>query len=133
MNRSAIVTTAALCVFLANMVQADDAPPRRPGVLVRLFNIGRNMRALPEMVRGQTPNDVRTAATIDLRGERGDFGAFSDFFLTEIVGSIEIVRAGAHTFLSFGFEDGRRLAISVEVRRERGESFSPLRGLLRQC
>jgi len=43
------------------------------------------------------------------------------------------VSAGAHTFLSFGFEDGRRLAISVEVRRERGESFSPLRGLLRQC
>ena len=43
------------------------------------------------------------------------------------------LRAGAHTFLSFGFKDGRHVAISVEVRRERGESFSPLRGMLRQC
>ncbi|MCH8251836.1 MAG: DUF1080 domain-containing protein, partial [Planctomycetes bacterium] len=114
MNRSAIVATAALCVFFANMVQADDAPPRRPGVLVRLFDIGLNMNALPEMVRGQTPNDVRTAATIDLRGERGDFGAFSDFFLTEIVGSIEIVRAGAHTFRLIS-DDGSKLFIDGKL------------------
>jgi len=40
--------------------------------------------------------------------------------------------AAAHTFLVFGFEDGERLAISVEVRREREESYSPLKGLLRQ-
>ncbi|MFT5324524.1 MAG: large-conductance mechanosensitive channel [Planctomycetaceae bacterium] len=40
--------------------------------------------------------------------------------------------AAAHTFLIFGFEDGERLAISVEVRREREESYTPLKGLLRQ-
>lgn len=44
----------------------------------------------------------------------------------------ENVEAAAHTFLIFGFEDGERLAISVEVRRERGESYSPLKGMLRQ-
>lgn len=44
----------------------------------------------------------------------------------------ENVEAAAHTFLIFGFEDRERLAISVEVRRERGESYSPLKGLLRQ-
>ncbi len=38
----------------------------------------------------------------------------------------------AHTFLSFGFADDDYLAISVEVRKERDESFSPLKGLLRQ-
>ena len=43
------------------------------------------------------------------------------------------VKAAAHTFLIFGFEDGERLAISVEARRERTESYSPLKGLLRQC
>jgi hypothetical protein len=37
----------------------------------------------------------------------------------------------AHTFLSFGF-GGEYVAISVEIRKERGETFSPLRGLLRQ-
>lgn len=37
----------------------------------------------------------------------------------------------AHTFLSFGFENGEYIAISVEIRKEVGESFSPLKGLLR--
>lgn len=41
-------------------------------------------------------------------------------------------RGPAHTLLSFGFADGQYLAISVELRKERGESFSPLMGLLRQ-
>lgn len=41
-------------------------------------------------------------------------------------------RGPAHTFLSFGFGDGRYVAISVEIRKEQGESFSPLLGLLRQ-
>lgn len=42
------------------------------------------------------------------------------------------VPGGAHTFLTFGWEDGRHLAVSVEVRRERGETFHPLRGLYRR-
>lgn len=41
-------------------------------------------------------------------------------------------RGPAHTFLSFGFGNGEYVAISVEIRKEQGESFSPLRGLLRQ-
>ncbi len=41
-------------------------------------------------------------------------------------------RGPAHTLLSFGFGDGRYVAISAEIRKEKGESFSPWRGLLRQ-
>ncbi len=37
-----------------------------------------------------------------------------------------------HTMLSFGFDDGRRLAVSVEIRRERGEAFSAVKGFFRQ-
>ena len=37
-----------------------------------------------------------------------------------------------HTFLSFGFLNGEQIAISIENRRERGETFSPWLGLLRQ-
>jgi hypothetical protein len=40
-------------------------------------------------------------------------------------------RAPAHTFVSFGFADGRHVAISVEARREEGESYGILAGLLR--
>jgi hypothetical protein len=38
----------------------------------------------------------------------------------------------AHTLLSFGFEGGEYLAISVEVRKEKGEGYSPLKGLFKQ-
>lgn len=37
----------------------------------------------------------------------------------------------AHTLASFGFEDGSYIAISAEIRKETGESFSPLKGILR--
>ena len=38
----------------------------------------------------------------------------------------------AHTFMSFGFKDGRYMAISIEARREEGEGFNPLAGLFRK-
>lgn len=41
-------------------------------------------------------------------------------------------RGPAHTFLSFGFADSQYVAISVEARRENGENYSILKGLLRQ-
>ncbi|MEC8938968.1 MAG: DUF4105 domain-containing protein [Candidatus Thermoplasmatota archaeon] len=41
-------------------------------------------------------------------------------------------RQMAHTILSFQFEDGRRLACSIEVRREKGERYNPIKGLFRE-
>ena len=38
----------------------------------------------------------------------------------------------AHTLLSFEFKDGTRISCSIEVRREPGEKFSPIKGLLRE-
>jgi uncharacterized membrane protein YphA (DoxX/SURF4 family) len=38
----------------------------------------------------------------------------------------------AHVFLSFGFKDGRHLAVSVETRRERGDAYSALAGFFRR-
>jgi len=37
----------------------------------------------------------------------------------------------AHTFLSFRIKDTDPIAISIEARREKGEEYSPLKGLLR--
>nr|WP_233631944.1 DUF4105 domain-containing protein [Burkholderia cenocepacia] len=36
----------------------------------------------------------------------------------------------AHVFLSFGFRDGRYLAISIETRRRQGQRYSPYAGFL---
>ena len=41
-------------------------------------------------------------------------------------------RGPAHTFVSFGFADSQYVAISVEARREPGETYSPLTGLFRR-
>lgn len=38
----------------------------------------------------------------------------------------------AHTILSWGFEGGDQLAISIEIRKEKGEEYSALAGLFRQ-
>ena len=38
----------------------------------------------------------------------------------------------AHTLVSFGFAGGDYVAISAEIRKEKGESFSPVKGILRQ-
>jgi hypothetical protein len=41
-------------------------------------------------------------------------------------------RGPAHTFVSFGFSDSQYVAISVEARREPGETYGPLTGLFKQ-
>lgn len=41
-------------------------------------------------------------------------------------------RGPAHSFLSFGFADSQYVAISVEARREKSETYSILKGLLKR-
>jgi len=41
-------------------------------------------------------------------------------------------RQMAHTIMSFEMRDGTRLACSIEVRREKGERYHPVKGLFRQ-
>lgn len=42
------------------------------------------------------------------------------------------IPGSAHTFLSFEFEDNQFVSISVEIRKEKGESFHPIKGLFNQ-
>jgi hypothetical protein len=49
-----------------------------------------------------------------------------DYFLAHWSGP-----AIAHTLVSFGFDDGQFLCVSVEARRQRWQSYSPLWGLFR--
>jgi uncharacterized protein DUF4105 len=52
----------------------------------------------------------------------------SAWFVVEPFGTA----GAAHTFVSFGFGEGDYVAISIEIRKEKGESFSPLKGLMRR-
>lgn len=49
-----------------------------------------------------------------------------------IVEPFEGVPGSAHTFLSFEFENNQFLAISIEIRKEKGESFNPIKGIFNQ-
>ena len=39
------------------------------------------------------------------------------------------IPGSAHTFLSFEFENDQFVSVSVEIRKEKGESYSPIKGL----
>jgi hypothetical protein len=38
----------------------------------------------------------------------------------------------AHAFISFGLKDGTYISVSIEIRREKGERFTPVKAFLRQ-
>ncbi len=50
----------------------------------------------------------------------------------DLIASYWMGPAIAHIFLSFGFEGGDHLAVSIEARKERGEGYSSLKGFFRQ-
>jgi len=62
-------------------------------------------------------------ATFDLRQVRS-----VDFIVVPFLASPSL----AHLMASFGFADGRYLGLSVEIRREKGERYMPLKGILNQ-
>ncbi len=49
-----------------------------------------------------------------------------------VVSYFSTLQGIAHTFLTFGFSDGQYVSISIEVRKELGESYSPITGLFKQ-
>lgn len=73
--------------------------------------------------RSESAYDQRwETRTYNLEGVRG-----LDLFLS-FWGPTQI----AHTIASWDFDDGQHLAISIETRKEEGESYSALRGFFRQ-
>lgn len=84
------------------------------------------------IVRNVRNTRYRSSEDYDLHWETRSYDLRPLTRLWYVVEPFDDWRGPAHTLLSFGFGDGRHLAISVEIRRERGEAFSPLQGLLRQ-
>jgi len=82
-------------------------------------------------IDGVRDNRYRAVDDYDARWQSGMYdldAVASAWFIIEPFGA----GPAAHTFLSFGFDDGRFLAVSPEIRKERGESFSPLGGMFRR-
>ncbi|MBL4743935.1 MAG: DUF4105 domain-containing protein [Cycloclasticus sp.] len=82
---------------------------------------------------------VHNIRNFSYRSETDYTPAYYDkrFNLSELIG-VDVVAvywmgpAIAHVFLSFEFEGGEHLAVSIETRKEKGESYSTLKGFFRQ-
>ena len=82
---------------------------------------------------------VHTIRNFDYRSETDFTPAYYDkTFDVRKLQSVDLVAvywmgpAIAHTILSFGFEGGDQLAISIETRKEKGEDYSTVRGFFKQ-
>lgn len=95
---------------------------------------------LPEITFTETGAHIRyIRAFRHISRDEAEPGYTEDFFAFEDVTGVDFVvepfsgfKGAAHTFLTFGFADGRHLSFSVEARREIGEPYSVWRGALRQ-
>ncbi len=131
-GRTAIVLLAAAiaaCVLSVALIRPSNYrqwSPDQERVATAEFNgdsvIVRNVRNI----------HYRTTTDYDVRWEDRGYDLRQLESVWFMVEPFSGWRGPAHTLLSFGFGDGQYVAVSVEVRKERGESFSPLRGLLRQ-
>ncbi len=95
---------------------------------------------LPEMeVEGETVTirnvryaQYRSRADFDVAWVERTYSVDAVRSVDYIVEPFGVLYGMAHTFVSFGFDDGRYIAVSVEVRREKPEIFGPVKGLFRQ-
>ena len=73
-----------------------------------------------------SPDDV----VVEYYDKRFDLNRIKsvDFLICPFPGAPDL----AHTMISFGFEGDEYLAVSVEIRKEKGESYDPIKGFLRQ-
>ncbi len=86
-----------------------------------------------DRVRLQNVRDFRWRSDQDFtpRWENREY-RLSELRDVDLVMSYWGPREYCHTFVSFGFADGRRLAVSVETRKKVGEEYSALAGFFRR-
>ena len=82
---------------------------------------------------------VHNVRNFDYRGETDYTPAYHDktydlrkLQLVDLIAVYWMGPAIAHTILSFGFEGGDHLAISIETRKEKGENYSTIKGFFKQ-
>jgi hypothetical protein len=103
-----------------DLAWADDVARTSSGTIEGDRLLVRNVRNF--LWRGDADFDPRwETRSYDLNGLTG-LDLFLSYWAREPI---------AHTILSFGFADGRHLAFSIEIRKEKKEAYSALAGLFR--
>jgi len=75
--------------------------------------------------------DWRSDSDYDARWETRDYD-LDHLVSADAILSYWDSRAIAHAMISFGFDDGRHVVFSVEIRKKKGEAFSEIGGFFKQ-
>ncbi|MGW4463833.1 family 16 glycoside hydrolase [Micromonospora sp. NPDC004704] len=87
-------------------------PPQEPGVTLRVFDVQVPLSEICVLKPGQTPNVDKKMSTINWTATT-DFG-FSDNFVSQVIGNINIATAGSYTF-RLSSDDGSELRIDDQL------------------
>lgn len=94
--------------------QESQAPPRQPGVALRVYWIGSPLSAIPRLMAGQTPNTSKVIPNVNLKSNT-DFGSpEADHFYAKLSGYLNVTTAGEYTF-RLRSDDGSKFSIRDEV------------------
>jgi hypothetical protein len=143
-----VVAALALLIFLRPMRRALGA------VLVLWLVVLAWWLGIPARADRDWQSDVARLATAEIHGDavtvhdvrNFDYRSETDFTehwedrsydLSRLQGADLFISFWgptliAHTIMSWEFDDGRHLAVSIETRKEKGEEYSALRGFFRQ-
>ena len=108
---AALLAVAALVAVCQG--QEGTSASRAPGLIVRLYEVGQAMHALPEIARGELPSVERVVGRLKLDGKQGAFGPLVDNLVTEVVGFIK-TGSGKYAFRLIS-DDGSRLWIDGQL------------------
>jgi hypothetical protein len=109
----AVRLMATLTMMLALTLPATAADDTTdPGLILRLYDIGQHVRALPELKGDPLPNVIKTIPSVDLDNE--GFAPLEDNFLTEITGYLVTPTSGSYEFRLVS-DDGARFWLDGEV------------------
>jgi len=100
-------------VLVAPVAAQAAPPPQEPGVTLRVFDVQVPLNEICDLKPSQTPNVDKLMPTINWT-TTADFGGFSDNFVTQVIGNINIATAGSYTF-RLTSDDGSRLLIDNAV------------------
>jgi hypothetical protein len=142
--------TLGLFLFLPSLWKAGAAFLGISGVLIVwwLFIPASNDRDwVPDLARQPHATVVGELVTMhdirdfDWKSATDDFvvNYYDETFDLKLINEVDLVicywdeqRAIAHTIISFGFTDGKHVAVSIEIRREKNESYNTIKGLYKQ-
>ena len=126
MALSAVLFSSVVVFFLVQEPSNDRH--WQPDVAVLPYSTREDDRITIHNIRNC---DYRTETdfTVHYYDRAFDLAALSSIDLFLVNWGIESV---AHTMVSFGFDDGAHVAVSIETRKEVGEEYSTLKGFFRQ-